>query len=258
MKILLTNDDGFQAPGIHALYEALSQVADVTVVAPDGERSAVSLAITLTDILRVKTIQNETMKGYTISGTPADCIKIGCSELLDFRPDYVFSGINSGSNTGLNANYSGTVAGAVEGAMLGIPAVAMSLASFKSKDFRGSCDAALKILELIKENPLGKYELLNVNVPPLPPEEIKGYKVTRVSFSSYREVFEKRVDARQNEYYWMGGVWTDLEKVNNGDLQANEEGYVSITPLTADWTAYSTLERLHDLGWEDSLNGGMK
>jgi len=255
VKILLTNDDGYQAPGLEALFNALSTVADVTVVAPDRERSAISLAITLADIIRVSPIENGSLKGFHTTGTPADCVKIGCSELMDSRPDYIFSGINSGSNVGLNANYSGTVAGAVEGAMLGIPSVAVSLTSYDFHDYRGACQASLKILDMIKENPLNQFELLNINVPSLPLDEIKGMRISRVSLSSFREKFDRRTDARDREYFWMGGIWNERGADLDGDRFFSDEGYVAVTPLKVDWTAEGTLQRLREKGWDQDWNG---
>lgn len=254
MKILLTNDDGYRAPGLRALYEALSEVAEVTVVAPEREQSAVSLSITLSNIIRVSRIEDEVLRGFYVEGTPGDCVKYACAMVYGEKPDYVFSGINHGSNVGLNANYSGTVAGAVEGTMLGIPSVAVSLASFNSDDFSAAANAAREVLEMIQRHPLGKYELLNVNVPPLPWERIKGMKVTRASLSSFRERFEKRVDYRNRDYYWIGGEWEELESVEQGDREANDEGYIAITPLTVDWTAHSALERMRSRGWDREWN----
>ncbi|HEB83973.1 MAG TPA: 5'/3'-nucleotidase SurE, partial [Bacteroidetes bacterium] len=229
-RILLTNDDGYLSPGLQALYEALSGEAKVTVVAPDRERSAVAMGITLTDPLRVWPIRDDGLRGYFINGTPADCVKIGCSELMDEPPDYVFSGINRGSNVGLNCVYSGTVAGALEGALLSIPSVAVSLASFQSNDYRGAVKVALHVLRRLREVPLEHFEFLSVNVPPLPVEELKGIRVTRVGYTVFREVFDRRHDARDREYYWMGGKWTELGDLEEGDDRAVGRGYAAVTP----------------------------
>ncbi len=252
MKILLTNDDSFRSPGIKALYEALSEVAEVTVVAPASEMSAISLAITLNRPLRAYKIEENGLPGWYVDGTPADCVKIGVGALLKEKPDFIFSGINIGSNVGLNANYSGTVAAAIEGAMLGIPSVAVSLADYFSRDFRGSAKAAVEVLKLLEnsDSDIGRYELLNVNVPGIPPEELKGIKVTRVSRSSFREVFDHRKDVRDRDYWWMGGVVHTFEPVPDGDDEQVMDGWVAVTPLKVDMTAENTLHQLRNSGWE--------
>lgn len=256
MRILLTNDDGYQAPGIRALYDALSLVADVTVVAPDREQSAVSLGITLTEPLRAWDISHTGMKGWCVNGTPGDCVKLAMHGLLDFKPDFVFSGINQGSNVGLNANYSGTVAGAVEGAMNSVPAIAMSLLSFKSRDFSGAAYAARWVLDhLSSDSLLPPFHVLSVNVPALPLEELKGIRVTPVSQVMYREVIEKRLDTRQREYYWLGGTWLEIDETNGGDHEVTRDGYVAVTPLKVDWTAERVLNTLREAGWDEEWNG---
>ncbi|MBZ0266016.1 5'/3'-nucleotidase SurE [bacterium] len=254
MKILLTNDDGYLAPGIFALYEALSTVAEVTVVAPDRERSATGMAITLTKPLRYrKFILPEGMQGYFIDGTPADCVKMGNAVLLDEKPDYVFSGINQGSNVGLNSNYSGTVAAAVEGAILGIPSIAISLASFSNPDFSAPVSVALKLLEKLENTTLEPYTLLSVNVPAVPVDKLKGIRMARVGHCLYREVFDKRIDTRSRDYYWMGGVWREFNHVEDGDHSIVEMGYAAVTPLKVDWTAEETRARLKEEGWDEDF-----
>ena len=256
MRILLTNDDGYQAHGIRALYDSLSEVADVTVVAPDRERSAVSLAITLTEPLRAWSIDHTGMKGYCVNGTPGDCVKLAMSELLDFKPDMVFSGINQGSNVGLNCNYSGTVAGAVEGAMNGVPAVAMSLLSFQSRDFSGATHAARLVLEKLQaNNDLPPFHVLSVNVPALPKHELKGLRVSPVSHVMYREVVEKRLDTRSREYYWLGGTWHQVAETDGGDHEVTENGFVAVTPLKVDWTAHDVVANLRKAGWDEEWTG---
>ncbi len=258
MKILLTNDDGYFAPGIRALYEALSTVAELTVVAPDRERSAVGMGITLVDPLRVSTFSENGMSGFKVNGTPVDCVKIALAELVESKPDFIFSGFNSGSNTGINSNYSGTVSAAAEGALNEIQSVAVSLASFTSGDFRVCQKTALRVLELVQNEPLNPFEFLNVNVPPLAPDEIKGMRVTRVSLSGYREEFEKRLDTRRQEYYWMGGTREDFRVVEDGDHLVSEAGYVTVTPLKVDMTSEEAVKRLRANGWESDWNGGSK
>lgn len=256
MRILLTNDDGYQAPGLKALYDGLKQVADVTVVAPDRERSAVSLGITLIDPLRAWTLDHGGMSGWIVNGTPSDCVKLAMGELLDEKPDVVFSGINQGSNVGLNANYSGTVAGAVEGALNGVPAVAVSLTSYASRDYSGAVRAARWVLERLRsgdEPP--RYEVLNVNVPEGPAESLRGIRIAPVSRVLFREVVEKRVDARNRDYYWLGGDWHEIDPTEGGDHQVTQDGFVAVAPLLVDWTARATVEHLRKRGWDEDWTG---
>jgi len=257
VRILLTNDDGYQAPGIRALYEVLSEVADVTVVAPDRERSAVSLGITIIDPLRAWPLKHTGMKGFCVNGTPADCVKLAMHELLDHKPDIVFSGINQGTNVGLNSNYSGTVAGAVEGAMNGVPAVAMSLLSFTSRDYEGSAKVAKWLVKRLNGgHKLPSYHVLNVNIPALPLAELRGIKVAPLSHVLYREVVEKRYDTRNHEYYWLGGRWTELADVKGGDHEVTTDGYVAVAPLLVDWTAHNLVESLRKDGWDEEWTRG--
>ncbi|MCB2211873.1 5'/3'-nucleotidase SurE [bacterium] len=253
MRILITNDDGYQSPGIRALYDALNELPDteVIVAAPDRERSAVALSITLHDPLRAFPLDHTGMKGWSIDGTPADCVKLAISELLkDNLPDVVFSGINRGSNVGLNANYSGTVAGAIEGAMNGLPAVAVSLASYTFEDFSGAIKAAKFVLDRIAGYQPEGYEVLNVNVPPVPADELKGIRVTPVSHVVYREVVSSRLDAHERPYYWLGGELRSMAETDGGDHESVTDGYVAVTPLKIDWTSLASIDRMRADGWQ--------
>ncbi len=253
MRILITNDDGYQSPGIRALYDALNELpeTEVIVAAPDRERSAVSLGITLQDPLRAWSLEHTGMNGWSINGTPADCVKLAVSELLkDNPPDVVFSGINRGSNVGLNANYSGTVAGAVEGAMNGLPSIAVSLASYTFEDFSGATKAAKFVLERIAGYQPDGYEVLNVNVPPVTADDLKGVRVTPVSHVVYREVVSSRLDAHERPYYWLGGEWSNIREIEDGDDAATRAGYVAVTPLKIDWTSLASVERMRADGWQ--------
>ena len=195
-RILLSNDDGINAPGLAALYEAMKSAGDVVVVAPDSEKSAVGHAITISDPLRVWDFKkNDEFFGYAVNGTPADCVKIAYWALLKEKPDLVVSGINLGSNTGINAIYSGTVSAATEGTILGIPSFAVSLTTFKDADFSYAAKFARKLSEDILERGLPKGTLLNVNVPPTEEQGIEGVKITRQGRSNYHEHFDKRVDS---------------------------------------------------------------
>lgn len=255
LRILLTNDDGYLAPGIKALHDVLKAAGHtVTVVAPERERSGVSLSITLTDILRAWPMTHNGMEGWFVNGTPADCVKIAVGELLDVKPDVIFSGINQGTNVGLNANYSGTVAGAIEGALTGCPAVAVSLASFRSHDFEAAANAGLWVLNRLEEGLIPPMHLLSVNVPEGRPEELRGIRVTPASMVMYREVVDRRIDHRGKEYYWLAGKTEQLAPTPNGDNEMVEDGYISVTPLRVNLTAEQLLEELRQRGWDEEWN----
>ena len=248
-RILLSNDDGINAPGLAALYEGMKSIGDVIVVAPDSEKSAVGHAITLSDPLRVWDFKkNGEFFGYAVNGTPADCVKIAYWALLDENLDLVVSGINLGSNTGINAIYSGTVSAATEGTILGIPAFAVSLTTFKNPDFSYAAKFARKLSENILERGLPKGTLLNVNVPPAKEDEIEEIKITRQGRSTYHEHFDKRVDPQNRVYYWLTGKKVQLEDDSDVDDNAILNKRVSITPLHYDLTNYEYLDELKS--WE--------
>jgi 5'/3'-nucleotidase len=256
-KILLTNDDGYSAAGLRAIYDALSQVADVTVVAPDGQQSAVSLAVTLKTPLRAWPLENG-MKGFRVTGTPSDCVKLALSTFLKEKPDFVFSGCNHGSNIGMNANYSGTVAGAAEGALSGFPSVAISLLSFQSDDFEGAKKMALWAFDKLTKESIPAYNLLNINVPAIPSEDLKGIRLSPVSHVVFREKVEKKRDPYGHDYYWLGGQFCKMEDTVDGDYENSEKGYVTVAPLNVDWTARETLKDLKSRGWDEDWSDGEK
>lgn len=244
-KILLTNDDGINAPGLFALYESIRTMGDVTVVAPDTEMSAVGHAITLTDPLRVEKINKRgEFFGYAVSGTPADCVKIAVWALLDEKPDLIISGINLGNNTGISIIYSGTVSAATEGTILEIPSFAISLVAYRNPDFRYAAKFAKKMANIILEKGLPIGTLLNVNVPNVKEEEIKGVLVTRQGKAVYREHFDKRTDPWGRSYYWMAGEKVELEEEEFVDDSALKNNQVSITPIQFDLTDYANLDLL--------------
>jgi len=245
-RILITNDDGIFAPGIYALWEAMREIGDVTIVAPDSEKSAVGHAITLTDPIRVQEISGKNgYKGYAVKGTPADCVKIAGRALMETPPDIVVSGINSGANIGSDIIYSGTVSAATEGTILGIPSVAMSLTSIKGGDMTASQKVAQKVIGQVLNNGLPSGTLLNVNVPNIPCESIKGYRVTKQGSTVFKDKFEKREDPRGKIYYWMGGESTkDTDR--DTDSYAVNNGYISITPIHYRLTEESFLGNLND------------
>ncbi len=245
MKILLSNDDGINAKGIEAMRGALEKIADVFVVAPETEMSAVGHAITITDPLRVRKVMRDgSLFGIAVDGTPADCVKIAARAILPEKPDMVISGINQGQNVATNVIYSGTVSAATEGMILGIPSIAISLASFTSRDFSVAAEYGVKMALMVKEKGLPEGVLLNVNVPAVPADKIKGVKVCRMGVSKFREVFEKRVDPRQNDYYWQGGEMMLYEEDRDADIGLLEEGYVTVTPIHFNLTKYDFLDEL--------------
>ncbi|MCX6354672.1 MAG: 5'/3'-nucleotidase SurE [Candidatus Aureabacteria bacterium] len=243
MKILLTNDDGIHAPGLYALSLEIKKIGDVSIVAPAVERSAVGHAITVVDPLRVTEVRRDgEIYGLAVSGTPADCVKIAIKTLLPKRPDLVISGINQGPNTGINVIYSGTVSAATEATMLGIPAFAISLDSFKSAEFAYAAEFAAKLALKMREAPLPAGVLLNVNVPAIPKEKIRGVQVTRQGIARFTEEFHERVDPRGRTYWWLGGELEDGKAEEGTDSAALHEGMVSVTPIHYDMTAYEDMD----------------
>jgi 5'-nucleotidase len=249
MEILITNDDGIYAEGIFALYDSLRKTARVTVVAPDTQRSAVGHAITLADPLRVTEVRRYgRFFGYATSGTPADCVKLAIRAIMKKKPDLVFSGINLGANMGYNVLYSGTVSGATEGALLGIPSVAISLATFIKPDFSCAAAFARKIAAAAAAGRLPPGALLNVNVPAVPAGRIKGVSITRQSRTLFNDRFDKRTDPHGQTYYWLTGSLNQKDASPDSDLSALRRNRVSITPLQFDLTDYKFLKEL--AGWK--------
>ncbi|RJP81336.1 MAG: 5'/3'-nucleotidase SurE [Candidatus Zixiibacteriota bacterium] len=245
MRVLICNDDGIYAPGLAALVEEVKKIADVTVVAPEFEQSAKGHAITISDPLRAKEyFKDLEFFGWAVSGTPADCVKIAISALMDRRPDLVISGINEGSNTGINIIYSGTVSAATEGRINGIPSFAVSLTSYTYKDFGPSARFAARLAEKYLSIDLPPGIFFNVNVPAMPEEQIKGVKMTRQGRAIYEEIFHRRFDPKGRAYFWMDGERVAEEDDPNIDEQAIRAGYISITPIHYDLTHYPTLEQL--------------
>ncbi len=243
--ILLSNDDGIFAPGLYAMYQALKEIADVSVVAPDSEKSAVGHAITLSDPLRVTLFEKfDSFFGHAVKGTPADCVKIAYYALLERKPDLVVSGINYGSNTGINIIYSGTVSAATEGMLLGIPSFAISLTTYKDADFSYAAKLGSRLALKILENGLPKDTLLNVNVPNVPEREIRGIAMTRMGTSTYDDKYDKRVDPHNRVYYWLTGSKIEANEGIEFDDGAIRQNYVSITPIRFDLTNYEYLHHM--------------
>jgi len=248
VRILLTNDDGIHAPGLAALRQAVEGLGEATVVAPDTERSGVAHSITLAQPLRIRRVHHgDELFGYGVNGAPADCVKLGCDQVLGRRPDLLLSGINLGPNAAINILYSGTVAAAIEGAVLGIPSIALSLAEYEEPDFDQAARVARRLLERLCCEPLDPGTVLNINIPGLPAAEIKGVRVTHQSRTGYNDFYEKRVDPWGRAYYWINGeLQRDFEQEPDSDLRALREGYVSITPLHFDLTHYEAIAGLRE------------
>jgi len=249
MRILLTNDDGIHAPGLAALATEMKKLGDVTIVAPATEMSAVGHAITLSDPLRVWPFQRDGKPfGCAVRGTPADCVKIAYWALFknEPKPDLLVSGINLGSNTGINTIYSGTVSAATEGAILRIPSFAISLTTFVRPDFSVAARFARKLGRIVVKRGLPPNVYLNVNVPAIPADEIRGVTITRQGMALYEEKFEKRQDPHKRDYYWLTGTKVDIEKDAEVDDRAIIEGKISVTPVHYDLTHYQFLDELRE------------
>ena len=246
MRILLTNDDGIHAAGLRALYEALKPEHQVYIAAPESEMSAVGHAITLSSPIMVQDVQRDgVFFGYAVKGTPADCVKLAVQELLDTPPDMVLSGINVGANVGVNILYSGTVSAATEGAFLGIRSAAISLVATEDPDFRFAARFSREIVRFINASDLKDGTALNVNIPALPPEKIRGICLTRQGTSRFMERFERRTDPRGRVYYWlMGEKFVENGNPHN-DSVALSRDMITITPIHYDLTCETELERLN-------------
>jgi 5'-nucleotidase len=246
----VTNDDGIDAPGIRTLATKLREVGDVTVVAPASEMSAVSHALTIHEPLRFEHVEQRMFK---VEGTPADCVNLAVVKLLPKPPDVIVSGINRGANVGDDIAYSGTVAGAREGAMLGVPAMAVSLASKDGDaDYSQAAAFAAQIIPLLAaKKEWSRRTFLNVNVPD---SKVRGVRITSQGRRASWMKVEEKLDPASRIYYWVKQGFTKVEKEATSDIFALRDSYISITPLQFDFTAYSALEELE--GWGLRFNGG--
>ena len=233
MRILLSNDDGYFAPGLSALAEALADLGDVVVVAPEQNRSGASNSLTLDRPLHLKKAANGF---HFVNGTPTDCVHLAVTGMLDGLPDIIVSGINNGANMGDDTIYSGTVAAATEGYLLGIPAIAVSLTSFEGKNFASAGAVARQLVERFIRQPMKEPVLLNVNVPDIPFSELKGMEVTRLGRRHKAEPVVKTVSPRNETLYWIGAAGAAADAGPGTDFNAVERGCVSITPLQIDLT----------------------
>ncbi|MDA0379471.1 MAG: 5'/3'-nucleotidase SurE [Bacteroidetes bacterium] len=252
--ILISNDDGIEAAGILSLAAALDSVADLIIAAPLQEMSAVGHAITMRDPVRARPWPFRGPSGqltaYADSGTPADCVKLALDKLVPRTPDLVVSGINHGPNTAVNVIYSGTVSAATEAAILGIPAIAFSYCRWGSGDFEASGRVARDIVETVLGRALPPGILLNVNIPDIPFDQIKGSMITRQAQARWEEQFAERFDPFDRPYYWLSGTFVNMDTGTNTDLWAVDNGWVSITPIQHDLTAYRAMEELQDWTWK--------
>lgn len=242
MKILVSNDDGVNARGIRTLSRVLSEFAEVVTVAPDRNRSGASHSLTLEVPLRVDKIDETGF--YSLKGTPTDCVHWAVNGLLDPDPDMVVAGINHGANLGDDVIYSGTVAAATEGRHLGLPSIAVSLCG--EQYFETAAHYAALLVQGLLRAPLSSDQILNVNVPDLPLEQIRGIRVTRLGNRHRAEAVIKEYDPRGRPIYWIGPPGAKQDAGEGTDFDAVEQGYVSITPLTVDMTAYSHMSVLAD------------
>jgi len=252
MKILLCNDDGIHARGISELYKSIGHLGKLHVVAPDIERSAAGHAITLTDPIKIMPVEkNEQPFGIAVSGTPADCVKLAVSFMhKNDPPDLVVSGINLGSNTGISVLYSGTVSAASEAAILGVPAIALSLCTYRNPQWETAGKVAAEIVARVAANPLPDGVLLNVNIPNLPFEQIKGMKAGQMGRSRFIEKFTEHRDPRGNYYYWLDGDMKMMDENAETDERLVNEGYVSLTPIHIDLTAHQAMAQVKSWNME--------
>jgi len=243
--ILLTNDDGVRAEGLKRLRRAVSSLGRVVVVAPERQQSGASHALTLSNPLRINPVEKDV---FAVDGTPTDCVLLAMRGLLTERPSLLVAGMNHGPNLGDDVTYSGTVAAAFEGTLLGIPSIAISVSSWEKCRFDAGEQFATTIARIVLERGLPEGTLLNVNVPSIPPEEVKGVKVTKLGKRVYRDAVVKKTDPRGRAYYWIGGqppIWCSGEET---DFDAVEQGMVSVTPLQLDLTDYKSIHTVRT--WE--------
>lgn len=250
--ILVTNDDGINAPGIRALIEVMKTLGDVCVVAPDSPQSGMGHAITINDAIycnKIKLTNGDTHTEYSSSGTPVDCVKLAINEVLKRKPDLCVSGINHGSNSSINVIYSGTMSAAVEAGTSGIPAIGFSLLdSSLEADFNPAIKYVKLIAEQTLKNGLPKGVVLNVNIPKLKANEIQGIKICRQANAYWKEIFDKRTNPVGRDYYWLTGEFVNQDKGTDTDEWALERGYVSVVPVQFDLTAHHAINELNS--WE--------
>lgn len=241
VRILISNDDGYLAPGLHCLATALRDMAEITVVAPDRDRSGASNSLTLAHPLRAMTAEH----GYIrVDGTPTDCVHLALTGLLAEEPDMVIAGINAGANLGDDVLYSGTVAAAVEGRFLGLPAIAISLVGHTQQHYATAARVAMLLIEKLRRDPLPADTILNVNVPDLSWQDLQGFEATRLGNRHKSEPVVRAQDPRGRPIYWIGPAGPEQDAGPGTDFYAVRQGKVSITPIQIDLTRYTALEKV--------------
>ena len=244
MRILLSNDDGVEAPGLAALANALQSLGEITVVAPDRDRSGASNSLTLDMPIRTRKLAN----GFNrVEGTPTDCVHLAITGLLEQEPDMVVAGINAGANMGDDVIYSGTVAAATEGRFLGFPAMAISMVPHEPRHFKSGARVARELVMRMCSSPLASDAILNVNVPDLPYSEIRGIVATRLGHRHKAEPVVKATDPRGRPIYWVGPAGTEQDAGPGTDFHAVRHGFVSVTPIHVDLTRHQALAEVS--GW---------
>lgn len=241
MRILLSNDDGIHAPGLRVMAEALQQLGELTVVAPDRNRSGASNSLTLSRPLRITEHQQN---WFSVDGTPTDCVHLAVTGLIEQLPDMVVSGINAGANLGDDTLYSGTVAAAMEGRFMGLPAIAVSNVAFQPQHYDAAARAVVRILKDLPSHPLPSGSILNINVPDVPYEQLKGVEVTRLGYRHIAEEMVRDHDPRGRPMYWIGPAGNEQDAGPGTDFHAVRRGVVSVTPLQTDLTNHAALAGL--------------
>ncbi|MDI6747434.1 MAG: 5'/3'-nucleotidase SurE [Rhodocyclaceae bacterium] len=250
MRILLSNDDGYFAPGLEALAQAMTGLGDLTVVAPERNRSGASNSLTLDRPLLLKRAASGF---YYVNGTPTDCVHLAVTGMLDYEPDMVLSGVNLGPNMGDDTVYSGTVAAAMEGYLLGVPSIAVSLGSFEGKHFATAARVARELAERFGIHPFGAPVLLNVNVPDVPYAELKGLRITRLGRRHKAEPVVRQMSPRGETVYWIGAAGLAADAGEGTDFHAVENGWVSVTPLQVDLTHTGQMNRVREWLGSDAM-----
>lgn len=232
-RILITNDDGVHAPGIRHLWQAVKDYADIIVVAPTVEQSGVGLSITIREPLRIEEVEwSNSQKVWSVNGTPADCVKMALTVMLETNPDLIISGINRGTNAGRNVLYSGTVAATIEGALHGVPSIAFSCVDYHEPAYDAAGPHVLPIIKHVLENPLPSGTLLNVNFPAVNNAEVKGYKMTRMGKQYWKEDPDERLHpAGGHSYYWLGASLAKFDEEEDCDISWLEKGYIAAVPV---------------------------
>ncbi len=250
MAILITNDDGIYSPGLAALVKGMRELGEIVVVAPDREQSSVGHAITLSNPLRMTKITRDgEFLGYACSGTPADAVKLAIKVVMPEMPQLLISGINVGANVGASLIYSGTVSAATEGTLLGVPSIAVSLDSRVGENYETAVIFTKQLAQLVLEKGLPNGILLNVNVPDRPANEIAGVRVVTQGKTNFNDFFDKREDPRGQQYFWMCGTMVAGDNSLEHDVAALEAGFITVTPVHYDLTAYDFLDELNSWGF---------